>query len=109
ARRVSKELEGYRVKNLTYAALLRAQQRGCRIPPGGTVRYVVVNHDATSLQERVRLVEEISDADASCQLCTTHYHSMAERAIWAVLAPFGWTESMIQQSGQQVSLLDFHQ
>lgn len=109
SRRVSKELERYRVKNLTYAALLRAQQRGCRIPPGGTIRYVVVNHDAALLQERVRLVEEVSDAHPSCQLCTTHYNSMAERAIWAVLAPFGWTESMIQQSGRQVSLLDFQQ
>ena len=109
ARRVSKEIEGYRVKNLTYAALLRAQQRGCRIPPGGTIRYVVVNQAATSLQERVRLVEEISDVHTSCQLCTTHYHSIAARAIWAILAPFGWTESMIQQSGHQVSLLDFQQ
>lgn len=109
ARRVSKDIDGYRVKNLTYAALLRAQEQGTTIPPGSTIRYIVVSHNAEPLQERVRLADEIDHLHPSCQLCPNHYSSIAERAIWAILAPFGWTTSMIQQSGQQVSLLEFGQ
>ena len=105
ARRVTKELEMYRSKSLTYAALLRARRTGHRVPPGRKVRFVVVDRHAAQHHERVRLQEELPLADV--QPCTDHYGVAAERAIWALLAPFGWTESSLRTFGLQRRLSDF--
>ena len=108
SRRTSKELADYRVKNLTYGALMRAHERGYVVPPGGKVRYVVVDSSSTEPLQRVRLVEELEISNEYLSGCSVHYGELAERAIWALLAPFGWTTEQIQNDGRQPSLLEFH-
>ena len=107
SRRTSKELADYRVKNLTYGALMRAHERGYVVPPGGKVRYVVVDSSSTEPLQRIRLVEELEMSNEQLSGCSAHYGELAERAIWALLAPFGWTTEQIQDDGRQPSLFEF--
>ena len=107
SRRTTRSLADHRVKNLTYAALLRAHAQGHEVPPGGKVRYTVLNRSADDPLERVRLAEELSGDCSSGFGCSEHYSELAERAIWALLAPFGWTSERLQSDGRQPSLLDF--
>ncbi len=106
-RRVTRRLEDYRVKNRTHAALLRAHHRGQQVPPGGKIRYVVVQSSAKEPLESVLLAEEIPHLKLPKTGCSVHYGGLAERAIWAVLAPFGWSTEDIRATGRQPSLLDF--
>lgn len=106
-RRTTQDLANYRVKNLTYAALMRAHERGHVVPPGGKVRYTVVDRSSAEPLERVRLAEELNTSKTSLTGCNVHYAELAERAIWALLAPFGWTTERIRLDGRQPSLLDF--
>lgn len=105
ARRVTKELHQYRSRSLTWSALLRAQRTGHRVPPGGKIRFVVVDLAHPEHHERVRLKEELPLEDVTP--CTVHYAVEAERAVWAVLGPFGWTESSMRTSGLQRRLSEF--
>lgn len=105
ARRVTKELEMYRSKSLTYAALLRARRTGHRVPPGSKLRFVVVDLHAPLHHERVRLREELPLHNE--RPCVDHYAVAAERAVWAILAPFGWTESSLRTTGLQRRLTEF--
>ena len=107
ARRTTRSLADHRVKNLTYAALLRAHGHGQEIPPGGKVRYAVLNRSADDPLDRVRLAEELDDDSVPSHGCSDHYSELAERAVWALLAPFGWTSERLQNDGRQPSLLDF--
>ena len=59
--RRTRALADYRVKNTTYAALMRANERGCEVPPGGKVRYVVVDRSSEAVLDRVRLAEELEE------------------------------------------------
>ena len=107
ARRTSRGLEDYRVKNLTYAALLRAHERGFEVPPGGKVRYVVLDRSSEHLLDRVMLAEEVEGYAGLGAVCVGHYGELAERAIWALLAPFGWTTDQLRDDGSQPTLLSF--
>ena len=106
-RRTTRHLADYRVKNLTYGALLRAHERGYVVPPGGKIRYVVVNSSSTEPLDRVRLAEELPFCQAATAGCPVHYGELAERAVWALLAPFGWTTETLRSDGVQPSLLMF--
>ena len=107
ARRTTRALADYRVKNTTYAALMRANERGCEVPPGGKVRYVVVDRSSEAVLDRVRLAEELEEVPAGVTGCSAHYGELAERAIWALLAPFGWTTEQLRQDVHQPNLLAF--
>ena len=107
ARRTTRALADYRVKNTTYAALMRANERGCEVPPGGKVRYVVVDRSSEAVLDRVRLAEELEEVPAGVTGCAAHYGELAERAIWALLAPFGWTTEQLRQDVHQPNLLAF--
>ena len=106
-RRTTRSIEDYRVQNLTYGALMRAHGLGHEVPPGGKVRYAVVNRSATEPMERVLLAEEIEALGRQHAGCPLHYAELAERAIWALLAPFGWTTDQLRNDGLQPSLLEF--
>jgi DNA polymerase elongation subunit (family B) len=107
ARRITTELGDYRVKNLSYAALVRAHHLGQHVPPGGKIRYAVVNASASEPLERVVLAEECSAMDGQVSGCIGHYSKLARRAVWAILAPFGWTDEDLESPVRQPSLLDF--
>ena len=106
-RRVTSTLRDYRVKNLTYGALMRAHEQGHHVPPGGKIRYVVVNSTAVEPLNRVLLNEELASSPPSMRGCASHYGALAERAIWAILAPFGWTTEQIRMGGRQPTLEEF--
>ena len=107
-RRTSRSLADYRVKNVTYAALMRANERGYEVPPGGKVRYVVMNRAAEAVLERVVLAEELDGMVEGAHACVEHYAELAERAIWALLAPFGWTTEQLRNDGRQPTLFSFN-
>ena len=107
ARRTSRSLENYRVKNVTYAALMRANERGYEVPAGGKVRYVVMNRESEALLDRVLLAEELESFEHGVHACVEHYAELAERAIWALLAPFGWTTGQLRNDGRQPTLFAF--
>ncbi len=107
-RRVTSTLGNYRVKNLTYAALMRAHLQGHHVPPGGKIRYVVVDVSASEPLDRVVLAEELPSVPVTTTACLTHYTTLAERAVWAILAPFGWTEEDLRGVGRQPTLYDFN-
>lgn len=106
-RRTSRSLSDYRVKNVTYAALMRANERGYEVPAGGKVRYVVMNRDSHALLDRVVLAEELESFPDGVHACVEHYAELAERAIWALLAPFGWTTDQLRNDGRQPTLFAF--
>ena len=86
---------------------MRAHQHGFEVPPGGKVHYVVLNRSSEHLLDRVLLAEEIDSEDAMFTGCPFHYQELAERATWALLAPFGWTTEEIREGGRQPNLLQF--
>ena len=90
ARRVSRGPEGWRAATLTHAAVLRARDHGVDVHPGTKVRFVVIDEEGSG-RERVRLAEELCDGNLRPDL--EYYRMLAIRAMWTVLAPFGWTEA----------------
>jgi DNA polymerase elongation subunit (family B) len=85
---------------------MRAHQLGYQVPPGGKIRYVVVNVSASEPLERVVLAEELPSS-ATISACASHYNTLAERAVWAILAPFGWSEEDLRGIGRQPTLYEF--
>ena len=106
-RRITKTLEEYRVRNVAYGALQRARRLGSDVPPGGKIRYVVLDESASEPSQRVMLAEELGVVHSEQKPCLSFYQRLAERAIWAVLAPFGWTTEDLRRLGVQPTLLEF--
>ena len=108
ARRVDREVSEFNVATLTHAALLRGRLHGVTIPPGGKVRFVVVAGSGTVQHERVLLLEELLHSKITTKRANiAHYTPLAQRAIWAILAPFGWDEEEIAVGRRRVSLKTF--
>ena len=55
---------------------------------------------------RVILAEEI-DTASGAKIDYQYYHDLAVRAIWAILAPFGWSDEEIKVGCKTTTLLDF--
>ena len=107
-RRISKRADQFTVSTLTHAALLRAAKLGHEIPPGGKARFVVLHTRSEDPTERVILSEELSQTVKNdIVVDQTHYRNVARRAIWAILAPFGWSDEEIQIGLKATTLLDF--
>ena len=82
------------------AALMRGQSLGHLAPAGTTVRFVVISDKAQNPLDRVRLAEELSlKQNQNLRADFNHYNTLAIRAIWSILAPFGWTETQIRNRG----------
>jgi DNA polymerase I len=99
--RVSKRLAEYAHETRTVAALRRARDLDVEYLPGETVRYVVVDDDA-SAANRVRLAfEEPTRYDAD------FYADQLARATESVVSPLGWRRSDIDaylNRGEDVGL-----
>ena len=104
ARRVRREFGDHRVKTIGVAALARAARLGRRIPPGNKAKFAVVSWRNSCLSERVRLKSEI-DAGVEATLSVvgdpSFYAPLAERAVWAILSPFGWDEEGIRRGSRR--------
>ncbi len=91
ASRVSKRADAYRQETLTVAALRRAKHHETSLPPGQTIRYVVVNADGRGI-DRVRLpFETIESYDADW------YEDAAIRATESITSCVGWDRTDIEQ------------
>ena len=66
-----------------------------------------MDRESDALLDRVVLAEELDAFEVGVHACVDHYAELAERAIWAILAPFGWTTAQLQNEGRQPSLLAF--
>ncbi len=107
-RRVSKTIDQFTVSTLTHAALLRAAQLGHEIPPGGKVKFVVLKTRDEDPTGRVILMEELPrTARSEVNIDHQHYRELARRAIWAILAPFGWTDEEIRVGLKAATLFDY--
>lgn len=105
-RRVSKTIEQFTVSTLTQSALLRANALGHDIPPGRKVRFVVAKWVTKDPIDRVVLLEEL-DRSVSVRIDFQYYRDLAIRAIWAILAPFGWSDAEIMTGSKTTTLFDF--
>ena len=105
-RRISKTLDQLSVINLTYSALTRANRLGHEIIPGRKARFVVLDSTSNQPIDRVILAEEISTTTVP-KIDYQYYRNLAIRAIWAILAPFGWTEEEISSGVKTATLDDF--
>nr|AIF05993.1 putative DNA-directed DNA polymerase type II (DPA, polB1) [uncultured marine group II/III euryarchaeote KM3_18_D06] len=109
ARRIRREFGDHRVETIGVAALARAALLGRRIAPGNKAKFVVISWRNPTLAERVRLKSEID-----AEIDTTHntsgdpsfYEPLAERAVWAILSPFGWDEEGITRGSLAPLTLD---
>ena len=93
---------------LAHAALLRGRLQGVTVPPGGKVRFAVIASKGTVQHERIRLVEELTGPNPpSGRPDIEHYTGLAIRAIWAILAPFGWDEEEVSMGQKRITLESF--
>lgn len=103
-KRVSHRLEDYSQRTRTVAALERYDRRGIDRHPGQSVKYVVTDDDADSI-ERVRLAfEDCPSVDAD------YYSSLLVRACESVVSPLGWDRRRIREylrDGRTVRLSTF--
>jgi DNA polymerase I len=88
--RMSQHLEDYAHETRTVAALRRARDAGMDRSPGQSVRYVVVDDEATG-RPRVRLPFEATEYD------TDFYTDLLLRATESVTAPLGWERDRIER------------
>ena len=107
-RRVSKTVTEFSVSTLTHSALLRAQNLGYQIMPGRKVRFVVVNSNSGKVEDRVVLIEELSNLPLHVKSDYDYYSRLAVRAIWAILSPFGWSDDEIRSGSKITTLFDFN-
>ena len=107
-RRISKPLNQFRVASLAYCAMLRNHMNGNTCNPGSKVKFVVVNDGAKIDHERVILDEEIGFEQHKYKRGDfNYYRKLAIRAIWSILAPFGWDEEEISQYSKRKALVEF--
>ena len=108
ARRINRNADEFNVATLAHAALLRGRLHGITIPPGGKVQFVIIASSGSVQHERVLLLEEIQHSSRVHQrACVQHYKPLAIRALWAILAPFGWDEEELTIGHRRVSLESF--
>ena len=105
-RRVTKTIEQFTVSTTTHSALLRANALGHEILPGRKARFVVVKCDSKDPADRVVLLEEIDNLP-NLRVDIAYYRELAIRATWAILAPYGWTDSEIAAGSKAITLFDF--
>ena len=105
-RRVTKAIQDFSVSTNTQQALIRAKKLGQDILPGRKVRFVSTKAFPGIPESRVVLLEELSD-NLKIKIDTEYYESLAVRAIWAILGPFGWNDEEIRQGRKKRTLFDF--
>ena len=56
--------------------------------------------------DRVVLLEELNHSE-DVRIDIQYYRDLAVRAMWAILAPFGWNEDEIIAGNKTLTLFDF--
>ena len=70
------------------------------------MRFVVVRCVTKNPADRVVLLEELENS-RNLRIDFSYYRDLAIRAMWAILAPFGWSDDEIIAGSKSVTLFDF--
>ena len=105
-RRVSKNIGDFSVKTITLCALLRAKRLGHGVDPGRKIKFVVTKSQNSDPLSKIILAEELQNY-VQVPINVPHYKALAQRAIWAILGPFGWTDEEISKGVKKITLFDF--
>jgi len=93
-KRVSKPADGYTQRTDTWAALAQLEAAGVDVPPGDTVRFVVLDDDARAPEDHLveaRLMGAETDYDAG------YYEGLVLRGLESLLMPVGWDEARLRE------------
>ena len=81
---------------------------GYRTPLGSKVGFVITRNISRAPQDRVVLKQELeSNSPPTFRIDYEQYSQLAIRAIWAILAPFGWQEQEIASRSKTITLDNF--
>ena len=77
-------------------AYQRSESLGYPLELASKVRFVVCTKDAINPLQRVVLARECEHLDGPFRrIDVDYYRRLAVRAIWSVLAPFGWSQEQL--------------
>lgn len=98
AQRISRKPSINSSQTVAMLAYQRSESLGYRLGLASKVRFVVCSKDPKNPLQRVVLAQECEYSKHPIRhIDVDHYRNLAVRAIWAVLAPFGWSEDDILQ------------
>ena len=99
AQRISRKPTQTSSQTVAMLAYQRSISLGFRIELASKVRFIVCSKDQNNPLQRVLLAQECEHLQHPFRrIDLAHYRRLAVRAIWAVLAPFGWSEDNLLQS-----------
>ena len=99
AQRISRKPTQTSSQTVAMLAYQRSISLGFRIELASKVRFIVCSKDPNNPLQRVLLAQECEHLQHPLRrIDLAHYRRLAVRAIWAVLAPFGWSEDDLLQS-----------
>ncbi len=106
--RISKSLEEYRVRSLTYAALKQLRNSNVYLHPGEHVRYIVKNKRARKLSSRVAVAEFVEEGES---YDSSYYVELLLRAGENLLLPFGYDREVLRklilERGEQKLIVEY--
>ncbi|MEC8608887.1 MAG: DNA polymerase domain-containing protein [Candidatus Thermoplasmatota archaeon] len=93
AQRISRKPSANSSQTVAMLAYQRSESLGYPLELASKVRFVVCTKDAINPLQRVVLARECEHLDGPFRrIDVDYYRRLAVRAIWSVLAPFGWSE-----------------
>ena len=96
AQRISRRPSRNTSQTVAMVAYQRSESLGYPLELASKVRFVVCTKDALNPLQRVVLAQECEHMDRPLRrIDVDYYRRLAVRAIWAILAPFGWTEEQL--------------
>ena len=96
AQRISRRPSANSSQTVAMLAYQRSESLGYPLELASKVRFVVCTKDAINPLQRVVLARECEHLDGPLRrIDVDYYRRLAVRAIWSVLAPFGWAEEQL--------------
>ncbi len=97
--RISRNPNQHSTKTVGALALQRSEMLGIPLGLGSKVRFVICRKDVNNPLERILLAHECEELrNPIRRIDVRHYRELAIRAIWAILAPFGWDENALLET-----------
>ena len=96
AQRISRRPSRNTSQTVAMVAYQRSESLGYPLELASKVRFIVCTKDALNPLQRVVLAQECEHMNRPLRrIDVDYYRRLAVRAIWAILAPFGWTEEQL--------------
>ena len=98
AQRISRRPSSNTSQTVAMLAYQRSELLGYPLELASKVRFVVCIKDSINPLQRVVLAQECEQMNQPLRrIDVDHYRRLAVRAIWSILAPFGWSEDELLQ------------